>query len=172
MIYLYMQECKKIILLYEDVSDVSKLTEERNKQLKHTTTDWVLFLDDDDYWPRDQLELCLNELGKEEDILAYSVTPYQLLDEWHYDTSWEKRSFSKFLKKEGLSFTKPWPKDLPINQGKFLHWKKHPDLVKKLPYRFFHLSNLKYWSFRNQDDYKKYYEPTGKSEKLINPFKI
>ena len=141
----------KVKLRFENVKKPGELTEIRKEQVKETTTKWILFLDDDDYWPHDQLELCLKELGKDEETLAYSVNPYQLVDMEHYDHGWRKKSFSKFLRKEGLTYIKPWPKDLPADKDeKPLYWKTHPK-VKTLPYKFYHLSYLKDGSFREED---------------------
>lgn len=169
----FMNKHFHITLLEENISTSSELTSVRNEQLKYVDSEWILFLDDDDYWPRDQLELCLKELDKDEEIQAYSVTPFQLVNFNQYDVSWEKRSFSKFLRRDGLRFIKPWPKDLPCGkEGHVLHWKKHPDIVKKLPYRFFHLSYLKDWHFRKQKGFEKYIESKGEIAELNKPFEL
>jgi glycosyltransferase involved in cell wall biosynthesis len=162
----------KIELYLENVDNIGQLTSIRNEQVKKTKSDWILFLDDDDYWATDQLELCLNELDKDPNILAYSVNPYQLTDWEHYDTSWNNRSFSKFLRRKGLQFIHPYPRDMPADKNeKLLYWKTNA-LVKKLPYKFYHLSYLKNNSFRNEEWAKKFAFQKGRSEKLEKPLKI
>lgn len=156
----------KVILNTENVASPGELTSVRNEQVKLTKSDWILFLDDDDYWPKDQLELCLAELDKDPNVLAYSVNPYQLIDMEHYDRSWIHKYFSKFLRREGLRYIKPWPRDLPADKdNKPLYHKWHPQ-VKNLPYKFYHLSYLKNKSFRTEEWAKDFKFKIGKSEKL------
>ena len=142
----------EVVIDTENVSAPGELTEIRNRQVFQTKSDWILFLDDDDYWPKDQLELCLNELDKDSEIQAYSVNPYQLLDWEHHDWSWRAKSFSKFLRNApGLHYIHPWPRDLPADKdGMPLYHKTHPK-VKRLPYKFYHLSYLKGHSFRTEE---------------------
>lgn len=162
----------KIVWDFENVSSPGELTDIRNQQVQKTKSDWILFLDDDDYWSSDQLELCLSELDKDPNILAYSVNPYQLTDWEHYDTSWNGKSFSKFLRKEGLRFVYPWPRDMPADKnGKLLYWKTNPQ-VKCLPYKFYHLSYLKPDSFRKENWAGSFRFKYGRTEKLEKPLKI
>ena len=168
----FTRHCPKVILLWETTKAKSELTNERNRQVRHSSGDWILFLDDDDYWTRDQLELCLEELDKDSDMLAYSVNPYQLINFKYYDISWQDKSFSKFLRRDKLRFHKPWPKDIPIDENNSsLHWKTHPK-VQQLPYRFYHLSYLKEKSFRNQEGFEKYKDNIGNKRELDKPFKL
>ncbi len=141
----------KVLLSFEAVNHPSKLTGVRDMQVQMSTGDWILFLDDDDYWTHEELEKCIAELEKDPTMLAYSVNPYQLIDTGHYDYSWRKRSFSKWIKNvEGLHYVFPWPRDLPADkEGNPLYWKTHPR-VKRLPYKFYHLSYLKGGSFRKE----------------------
>ena len=127
-----------------------KLTEVENEMVRRSNSEWILFLSDDDYWPEDQLKNCLNELDKDPKILAYSVSPYQLIDLEHYDSSWDKKSFSKFLKNDELNFKGPWPREMPFSGNISLYHRHSPLVVKKLPYRFYHLSYLKESSFRKE----------------------
>lgn len=161
---------EKVILLTENVDNSGELTKERIKQLEYSDSDWILFLDDDDYWTPDQLRLCLAELDKDPNILAYSVNPYQMVDFDSYDANWENRKyFSKFLRRKGLSYVKPWPRDLPIDKnGKPLYHKTHPQ-VKNLSYKFYHLALMKNYSFRDKEDWAKgYIYKKGKIKKLTN----
>jgi len=141
----------KVILMEEDVKTKGELTEVENEMVRKSTGDWVLFLSDDDYWPQDQLQLCLNELDKDPKIYAYSVNPYQLIDEEHYDDSWRNKFFAKFLKNEDLNFKGAWPKDMPFYGNVSLYHGHTPQISKKLPYRFYHLSYMKEFSFRKED---------------------
>lgn len=162
----------KIEFMEDGYSNPSDLTKLRQFQADRTVQDWILFLDDDDYWPADQLELCLKEIEKNDGTLAYSVNPYQLIDDWHYDASWYHKSFSKFLKKtDGFHYRGDWPRDLPCDDdGKPLYWKTHKQ-VKTLPYKFYHLALLKTHSFRHEDWAKdKFSYKVGSVAKLENQF--
>lgn len=163
----------KIKLFEENVAIPAQLTEIRNRQVKMTKSDWILFLDDDDYWPKDQFELCLNELDKDPNVLSYSVNPYQLVDFENEDMSWKgKKYFAKFLRREGLRYIFPWPRDLPADKDNVpLYWKTHPQ-AKTLPYRFYHLALMKDHSFRSEEWAKKFVYPQRKLLKLKEPLKI
>ena len=155
---------KKIRLLYENVGSPGELTGIRNTQAKLSRGDWILFLDDDDLWPEESLKSCIAELPKRDDVLCYAVNPYQMVDAEHYDVSWRNRWFSKWLRRDGLQYVKPWPRDLPADRdGKPLYWRKHSGVVR-LPYKFSHLSNLKSDSFRNEAWASKFKEYVGDIE--------
>ena len=162
----------KVRIDFENVSNVGELTEIRTAMAKATNADWILFLDDDDYWKEEDLKSCLKEIEMADDYTyAFAVNPYQLIDFDHYDISWRNRWFSKFLRNDGLYFAKPFPRDLPMDKwGNPLYWRKN-DRVKKLPFRFYHLSYLKYDSFRNDWGKKefafKFGEPKRLEETLI-----
>lgn len=163
----------KIKLFEENVSSPAQLTEIRNKQVEMTKSDWILFLDDDDYWPKDQLELCLKELDKDPKVLSYSVNPYQLVDWEHEDISWAgKKYFAKFLRREGLRYIYPWPRDLPADKhGRPVYWKTHPQ-AKTLPYKFYHLALIKGHSFRSEGWAGKFAYPSARLVALKEPLKI
>lgn len=147
---------QKVILLTENVKEPAQLTEERNKQLVHSPSDWILFLDDDDYWPVSQLQKCLKFLDKDKDTLAYAVSSYHLLDTEHCDYRSLFKFYSKFLRNtEGLHYLRTWPRDMPADKNEiFLHWESHPK-VKILPYKFYHLMELKNHSFRKHENWHK-----------------
>jgi len=164
----------KVEFMQDGYTIPGQLTQLRQFQVDRTVQDWILFLDDDDWWPQDQLELCLKEIEKDDGTLAYSVSPYQLIDSWHYDTSWYNKSFSKFLKRtERLHYEGDWPRDLPCDdEGNALYWKTHKK-VKILPYKFYHLALLKNHSFRQEDWAKKKYNyHIGIPGRLENEFII
>ena len=161
----------KVTIIWEDVSKPAELTEVENEMVKISKSEWILFLSDDDYWPVDQLSLCLDELDKDDNILAYSVNPYQLIDFEHYDYSWRNKSFSKFLRRKGLRFIKNWPRELAADENnKALYWRKHPQ-VKCLPYKFYHLSYIKNHSFRTEDWATSFKQTLGNPMKLPISFK-
>jgi glycosyltransferase involved in cell wall biosynthesis len=156
----------KVFVDTENVVSPKYLTDVRNNQVKKSHGDWILILDDDDYWTPDQLQFCISELDKDPSVLCYAVNPYQLIDFENHDTSWSKKYFSKFLRRDGLRFKYPWPRELPIDSnGVNLYWKDNP-AVKKLPYRLYHLSYLKSGSFRKEEWGKKYEDKVGLSSKL------
>jgi len=162
---------KKIYFSWEGTARSALLTEVRNIQVQRSKEDWILFLDDDDWWETDTLKKCLEEIKKDGDkYFAYSVTPWQLLDAEHYDVSWKNKSFSKFLRNKDLCYKGAYPEDMPTDkEGRKLYWKKHP-LVKTLPHRFYHLSYLKKYSFRNEPWARGYAFYKGEPAMLPEPF--
>ena len=153
----------KVRLLFEDVSSPAELTDERQRQVNLTTTEWILFLDDDDLWTPESLEACLKEL---KDAPAYCVNPYQLQDGEHYDLSWEnKKWFTKFFRNDPrLRYIGAWPREMIYLGDEILYHKKNPKVIK-LPHKFFHLALMKPHSFR-KDDLKEYEYKNGVARKL------
>ena len=165
----------KVIVDTENVSRPDELTHIQQMQLDQSDTDWILFMSDDDFWPREQLKKVLDLLGTDKNILAYSISPYQLLDYEHYDESWHIKSFSKFFRREGARYIKNWPRELIADKNNApLYWRKHPQ-VKKLPfpdYHFYHLSYIKDHSFRSEDWATSFRINKGSPLKLPKPFSI
>lgn len=152
---------EKVRLYFENVATPGELTGVRQAQLNHTFEDWVWFLDDDDHWPDSSIKEVMDLLNKEEDVDAYSFTPYQIVDEKHYDLSWTNKSFTKFFKyQDGVHYRYPWPRDLIYKDESVLYWKKN-SRVPRVPIRYFHLSNLKSSSFRDELWAIKFREKTG-----------
>lgn len=144
----------RIVLNFENVEKPADLTKERQKQVDQTKEDWILFLDDDDWWPRGQFLYSMTFLKDELDGLA--VRPYQLIDQNTQDATWENRWFTKWIrKKPGLIYKDPWPKDLAYIDGAPLFWKKNKKVLR-VNARYYHLSYLKGSSFRNEEWAKKY----------------
>lgn len=141
---------KKIQLSYEDVPHPGLLTEVRQSQLNYVPLNsWVLFLDDDDWWPEESLEDMKMYLDL--DVDGYGVMPWQLMSPTMYDGNWKNKYFTKFFKKtEGVHYERPWPRDLIFKGTEMLYWKTNPR-VPKVPIKFFHLSYLKNHSFRSED---------------------
>ena len=155
----------RVFVDFENVPP-GELTKVQQAQADRSKGDWILFLSDDDYWPTEELRKCISELDKNPDVLAYSVSPYQLLDNEHYDNSWRNKSFSKFLRREGMRYVGTWPRELPCDKySKPLYWKTHAQ-VARLPHRFYHLSYLKEYSFRNEDWAKAFRFRQGEPKKL------
>lgn len=165
----------KVIVDTENVKRPDELTHIQQMQLDQSDTDWILFMSDDDFWPRDQLKKVLDLLGTDENILAYSVSPYQLIDYEHYDESWKIKSFSKFFRREGARYIKNWPRELIADKNNApLYWRKHPQ-VKKLPwpeYYFYHLSYMKNHSFRNEEWATSFRINKGNALKLPESFSV
>ena len=159
---------RKVFVDFENVPQ-GELTKVQQAQADRSKGDWILFLSDDDYWPTEELRKCIQQLDKNPDILAYSVNPYQLVDNEHYDASWNNKSFSKFLRKDGMKYIGTWPRELPCDKySKPLYWKTHVQ-VQRLPYRFYHLSYLKEYSFRNEKWAKAFRFRRGRPVRLSNP---
>lgn len=144
----------KVKLYYEDVPVPSMLTEERQKLLDKTYEDWVFFLDDDDWWEPKDLKDITDYL--EADIDGLAVNPYQVVDEKHYDKSWDNKWFTKFFKNGAdVHYRHPWPKDLIYKGDEKLYWKTNPR-VPRIPIKYYHLSYIKDKSFRTEAWAKKY----------------
>lgn len=139
---------EKVIILTENVSEPSWLTTERQRQVDLVPKgEIVLFLDDDDFWPTESLK----DLVKLdfEDADAYCFAPYQMIDKDTFDLSWKNKWFTKLFKNDDINYRHPWPRDLIYKGNDVLYWKKN-QRVKKTPIKFFHLSYLKKYSFRNE----------------------
>lgn len=140
----------KISIYFENVKTPGELTLERQKQINHTYEDWILFLDADDYWSEDSLKEMVELINKEEDVDAYAVSPYQVINQRVYDVSWKNKWFTKWFKfQDGVHYERPWPRDLIFKGNEMLYWKVNPR-VKRISARYFHLSNLMKWKFRDE----------------------
>ena len=154
-----------VFIEWEDVSSPAELTHERQKQVANTFEDWILFLDDDDYWMHDELSF-IKRLCLDADVDAYAFNPYQIIDKEYYDDSWRNKWFTKlFRNKPGLHYEKPWPRDLIYLEKKELYWRTNKRVVKS-PYRYIHLPLLKGYSFREQNGFEKYKYSIGKKALL------
>lgn len=152
----------KVRLMFENVDDPSKLTLERQKMVDITSEDWILFLDDDDYWPKESMEEMIKLL--KEDVDAYAVSPVQVLNQQFYDKHWyEHKFFTKWFRNKDIHYTNPWPKDNILMGDKELYWKKNLR-TKRLYGKYFHLSNIKNNSFRNEKWSKGHYNEPIKNK--------
>ena len=157
----------KIVLMTENVSDPKLLTLERQKQLDMTTEDWILFLDDDDYWFEDDIESIIDKFDM--DVDGFSFNPYQVIDYQYHDHSWRYRYFLKwFRNQKGLEYRQAWPRDLLFLQDKLLYWRTNPRVPRQKE-RYLHLSYLKDYSFRTEDWAKHFTLSTG--QKAVIPVK-
>jgi glycosyltransferase involved in cell wall biosynthesis len=149
---------RKVEINFENVADKSLLTGERQKQLDKTIGGWVWFLDDDDFWPTDAIVEVVKLLNEDKDVDGYSFNPYQLIDLKTHDDSWRIKSFTKFFKKQdGVHYEHPWPRDLIYKGKDCLHWRRNHRVPHVQNIHFFHLSNLKNCSFRNEEWSKGHY---------------
>lgn len=149
----------KISLDFENVQSPGDLTQERQKQLERTHEDWILFLDDDDYWPEESLEEIIELLNESDD--AFAINPYQIINQRYYDHSWRYKWFTKWFRNQsGLHYEHNWPRDLIYLRDKVLYWRRNPK-VKRITPKFFHLSNIKYVSFRSEEWAKEFLQKTG-----------
>jgi glycosyltransferase involved in cell wall biosynthesis len=140
---------QKMRIDFENVDNPGLLTQERQKQVEKTSEDWILFADDDDWWSKESLEEMMTLLDN--DVDGYAVSPYQVIDENNYDKYWlDNKFFSKWFRNKDIKYKFPWPKDLIFTQGRPLYWKQNPK-VTCLKGKFFHLSNIKSSSFRQED---------------------
>lgn len=146
---------KKLFIDFENVKSPGELTDIRQNQLDRTYEDWVLFLDDDDYWPEENIKKVLATLDDELD--AISARPYQLDEDYKYDVSWNNKWMTRWFRTQaGLHYARPWPRDILFIFDKMVYWKKNPDNKRIMPHSFFHLSHLKNDSFRDEKWAKEY----------------
>lgn len=140
----------KVRIDFENVPEKGFLTAERQKQVEKTHEDWILFLDSDDLWFPDDLEEMVNLINKGEDVDAYAVSPYQVIDKKTYDHRWyEEKFFTKWFKNEGINYRYLWPKDLIFKHKAMLYWRRNPRVIP-LKGKYFHLSHIMNWRFRDE----------------------
>jgi glycosyltransferase involved in cell wall biosynthesis len=151
----------KVQVDYENVSKPGELTGIRQRQLDRTIEDWVLFLDDDDYWPDSSIKKIKELIELNEDVDAYSFNPLQVINHKHHDISWKNKWFTKLFKNQpGVHYENPWPRDLIYKGNEMLYWKKNDKVINKdIP--FYHLSYVKDSSFRNEDWAKEFKNQPG-----------
>lgn len=128
-------------------SQPKDLTKIRQFQVDRTTQDWTLFLDDDDWWIPIMLMKCL-ELAATAEYDAISVSPYQVKSKDTYDAWWgESKFFTKLFRNENINYRGDWPKDMIYSGDTLLYHKTNPK-VAKVKYGYYHLADVKKWSFR------------------------
>lgn len=139
----------KIRISFENVTLPGLLTAERQKQVDQTYEDWILFLDDDDYWPSESLTEILPMLS-DPTIDALAPSPIQVIDNNYYDKHWyEHKFFTKWFRNKDIHYVHPWPHDLIHSGEDDLYW-KHNSRTRRLYGKYFHLSAVKNSSFRGE----------------------
>jgi glycosyltransferase involved in cell wall biosynthesis len=139
---------EKVRIYFEDVGKPAELTKERQKQVDNSSEDWILFLDDDDYWPKESMDEMVRLIN--EDVDAYAVSPFQVISNTRYDKHWyEHKFFTKWFRNKNIRYEGPWPRDMILSGDKELYWKKNPG-TKRLVGKYFHLSGIKPGSFRQE----------------------
>ena len=148
------RENPKIELIYEDVYKPDYLTYERQLQVGRTTEDWILFLDDDDYWPAKSLQDLTSYLTMVKDIDGLAFNPFQMVDYENNDESWRMKWFTKvFPNVRGLHYRFPWPKDAIYIDNRWCYWRKNPRVLRCPYIKYMHLVNLKGHSFRDEPEF-------------------
>jgi len=142
---------KKVVLLEEGVSDPAELTQKRQQMVELTDEDWILFLDDDDYWPADSLINITRLISLNNHLDGVAVRPIQVVGPTSQDWGWRYKWFTKwFPNVPGLHFLRPWPKDIIMINERPLYWRQNHRVLRD-PHHFFHLSAIKDKSFRMED---------------------
>jgi len=164
----------KIYISFEKVQSPGDLTLERQKQLDQTVEDWCVFLDDDDYWPTESIEEMIKIIEREgDDVEGYVTRPYQVVDQHHYDSSWKYKWYMKWFRKQpGLNYRDAWPRDILYLNDTQLYWRFNLR-VPRVPPKFYHLSYIKDYSFRNEKwaghHSEDFWKKSGKSKTAL-PF--
>jgi glycosyltransferase involved in cell wall biosynthesis len=150
----------KLVVDIENVKHPSLLTQERQKQLdKVPMGKWVLFLDADDWWPKESMEQMMMFLNNTVDGL--SINPYQVVTKKFYDSSWRNKYFLKWFRNDkGVHYRYPWPRDMIFKDDKIMYWRKN-EKCPRIAVRFFHLENLMNWRFRDQPEFAEYKAKLG-----------
>lgn len=149
----------KVQLRFESVSEPKFLTQVRQDQLNISHSDWIFFVDSDDYWPENRLKYIISFLDNDIDALA--VSPYQVIDFEHYERQWTHMGFTKFFRNQkGVHYEGDWPRDLIYKDKELLYWKTN-NRVPMIPCMFYHLSRLKYYSFRSESWAKGFEQKVG-----------
>lgn len=139
----------KLIILADISKATRELTTERQRMVYTYPSDWILFLDDDDYWPRKSIVGVMEEIEKNEHY-AYAVNPYQVVNKKSHDNGWSMKWFTKWFKNKDINYRGEWPRDLIYTGSKPLYWRQNSEVVR-LFHRFYHLSLVKEHSFRNEE---------------------
>ena len=89
---------------YFKISNNGVIAKSRNLGIKQAKGDWLAFLDSDDWWTKDKLEICFRSINEEVDFIYHDL---EIVD---------KKSKSYFGKKKfkGRHLSKPILKDLLI----------------------------------------------------------
>lgn len=163
----------KINIIYENVYKPEYLTYERQLQVGRTMEDWILFLDDDDYWPTkslDELFDYINTVADSNVTDGLAFNPIQMVDFENEDESWRYKWFTKvFPNVRGLHYRFPWPKDAIFIDNRWCYWRKNKRVLRCPNMRYFHLCNLKNESFRDTDlfkDSKKFQRALGEPKEV------
>jgi glycosyltransferase involved in cell wall biosynthesis len=146
----------KLNIGFEKVKTPSHLTYSRQEMVYREPSEWILFLDDDDYWPTDSLKSMLGLL--DQDVPGFIFSPFQVISKTQFDASWKSSKwFTKLFKNKDINYRGHWPRDLIFTGNKPLYWRHNDKVVIKKDIPFYHLALVKKSSFRNN---KKLYKQT------------
>jgi glycosyltransferase involved in cell wall biosynthesis len=139
----------KVEIYWEDVPNKGELTHIENIQIEKSKGDWIWSLEDDELWPEEDLRGALSLLNDNVDGLG--VVPFNMANETQYNPT-INGPLTKFFRREGTYWKRPFPKNGPRHNGAELTARKN-NRVPWSPYTFFHMVLMKEASFRNEPEW-------------------
>lgn len=158
----------RIDYAFEDVKSPGELTFSRQEMIYRSgNADWILFLDDDDYWPTQSLKSIMPLLNQK--VPGFAVNPYQVVDKEGHDRSWRYKWFTKWFRNANINYRGLWPRDLVYTANTPLYWRQNEEVVK-IPIKYYHLAMVKNYTFRDSPWAKEYKLPKTEEVKEYEKF--
>lgn len=141
---------EKFDIEFENMGTVAELTFSRQEMIyRSKDADWIMFLDDDDYWDYKSLGKAVEYVNHIREADGFAFNPYQVVDKSHYNDSWRNKWFTKLFRNIDINYRGLFPRDLIYTANTSLYWRDNLNVIR-LPIRFFHLSDIKNHSFRTE----------------------